>query len=133
MGKFTKEEAIRLHRVMWSAMKENLGDNPNAKSRCDFKYNWLNTHGYVDEYGDVDIDCYCFLCEYANDKHIEDLKKGVHRKRCAHCPIDWSELTPDRNSFNYGYCIYVSDDGYEVWETEPISKILELPERENVE
>lgn len=133
MGKFTKEEAIRLHKEMWSDMQKELGDNPNGYSRCKFKYNWLKRHGYVDRNGDVNIDCYCFLCEYAEDKHIEEIRKGVRRKWCACCPVDWSKLTPDRNSSNYGYCLYSNDGGYEVWEIAPISKILELPERDGVE
>ena len=81
MAKFTKEEAIRLHLEMWSDMQKELGDNPNGYRRRIFKYNWLKRHGYVDRNGGVNIDCYCFLCEYANDKHIEDLKKSVHRKK----------------------------------------------------
>ena len=133
MGKFTKEEAIRLHQEMWSDMREKLGDNPESYIRWEFKHKWLKTHGYTDVYGEVRIECNCFLCEYAEDKHNEELEKGVHRKWCAHCPIDWSELTPDRNDYNYGYCLYINDDGYEVWEAAPISKILELPERGGVE
>lgn len=133
MAKFTKEEAIRLHKEMWSEMKEKLGDNPDSHSRCNFKFNYLKTHEYTDEFCNVNIQCHCFLCEYAEDKHREDWKKGVYRKRCAHCPIDWSKLTPDRNSSNYGYCLYSNDGGYEVWEIAPISKILELPERDGVE
>lgn len=133
MGKFEKEEAIRLHREMWSDMKEKLGDNPESYKRWNFKYEWLEAHGYTGESGEVRIECNCFLCEYAEDKHIEELEKGVHRIRCAHCPIDWSELTPDRYSDKYGYCIYEDYKDREVWEVAPISKILELPERGDVE
>lgn len=124
--KLTKEKALKLHREMWGDMQKELGDNPSEQDRCDFKYDWVERHGYVDKYGISNIMDNCFLCEFAIGK-----RRSFTTMRCNYCPIDWSELT-DSSSDLHGFCIDIDDSGYEVWQVAPISKILELPERKGV-
>lgn len=117
----TKEEALKLHREMWRDMQKELGDNPSEPKRFSFKDDWVKKHGYVNEWGMPDILDNCFLCEYANEQYL----KSVEWKPVCHfCPIDWSSLTPNKDSIYYGTCI-------EIWQTEDIDKILLLPEKKN--
>ena len=121
--KLTKEEALRLHRAMWSDMQRELGDNPSPSERLDYKGEWCEEH-FPNEY--IFNDCFC--CEY-NDQteNFEDLADVY----CKHCPIAWptkcddNELpccgrTFDRKSGQYHHYYLVA----------PISEILALPERE---
>lgn len=96
----TKEEALRKHREMWTAMQKELGDNPNYMARVGFKIKWCVEHG------DADIDCHCYLCEYVEEHGLE----------CNECPIDWGDYWCKFGEMNYGHS--------------PISAILALPERE---
>ena len=110
--KLTREQALELHRQMWSDMQKELGDCPDVGDRIYYKHEWIKKHGY----GYVINDC--FLCEYAI--------------KCDYCPIDWSELTPNKDRPKFGFCVYnvPREYGYaEVWGIAPISKILALPER----
>lgn len=102
----TRDEALRLHRQMWSDMQEKLGDNPNFCDRQDFKFEWTHKH-FPNEY----IENNCFLCEYCERCYLDG--RG--------CIIDWG-FNPLTNSSD---CI----DGKISHETSPISKILALPER----
>lgn len=107
----SKEEALRLHREMWSVMQKKLGDCPSADDREAFKIEWCNKY-FPYEF----ILHNCFLCEYAID--------------CDHCPINWSSL----NVFKINRC-YADYRGtpniYErrIFLTAPISEILVLPEK----
>lgn len=108
----TREEALRLHRQMWGDMQKELGDCPDIIDRVKFKHKWVEKHGYAYITND------CFLCEYAI--------------KCIHCPIDWSELTPDMVNSKFSFCTYrvINKYGYtEVWGVAPISEILALSER----
>ena len=103
----TREDAVRLHRKMWSNMRDELGDNPSIDDRCDYKVRWCKEH-FPNEY----IQYHCFLCEY--DK--------MHGNDCKHCPIYWGRticLGCTNNNVNY--------------KRSPISEILALPEREVAE
>lgn len=97
----TIEEAVSLHRQMWSDMKAALGNRPEGFARVVYKQKWCEEHGYEDVYAD------CFLCEY-----VEKHGKGD----CLNCPIDWGE----------GDCMF----GNVVFSRSPIDEILALPERE---
>lgn len=97
--KLTREEALKLHRQMWSDMKEELGDTPDFLSRISYKQYWCITHGFCD------VKSYCFLCEYARNFELG----------CTHCPIEWPNGYCSWGDTSYGYS--------------PISKILTLPER----
>lgn len=99
----TKEEAVKLHIEMWTAMKEALGDDPRADARKAFKKKWCEEH-----FPDEDIMSHCFLCEYAYQRSIS----------CSHCLINWGDSC---------YC-----DGENHYLYAPISKILALPVREDV-
>ena len=46
--KLTKEEALKLHRQMWSDMQKELGDNPSYFERLDFKDEWCKKHRFID-------------------------------------------------------------------------------------
>lgn len=121
----TREQALKLHRQMWSDMQDALGDNPDPNNRFIFKCNWIKDNGYINTYGVSDVLDDCFLCEYAFNEKV----KRKDNTRCFYCPIDWSELTSPL-SINHGFCIYSKSElGYELWQTAPISKILALPER----
>lgn len=124
----TREQALKLHREMWSDMQKELGDNPSEQNRYYFKYDWVVGHGYVDKYGYgiPTIMDNCFLCEFAIGK-----RRSITTMRCNYCPIDWSDLT-NSSSDLHGFCIDTDDSGYEVWQVAPISKILALPEREEI-
>ena len=108
----SKEEALRLHRKMWSDMREKLGDCPSAGDREAFKIEWCNKH-FPHEF----ILNNCFLCEYTKD--------------CYHCPINWSRLS--LHQLNRCYAKYkgvvdsVPDTA--IFLTAPISEILALPEK----
>ena len=103
----TREQAVQLHRQMWSDMQRELGDCPHYIDRCNYKHKWCDAH-FPGEF----IDNHCFLCEYVRymrlDKDIE----------CTYvCPIKWK----------YGNCMAGDKDN---WENMPISELLNLPERE---
>lgn len=108
----TREKALELHRQMWSDMQKELGDNPSTYERQVFKATWCIKHGFNNIYAD------CFLCEY-DTQHIPT--DSLHCK----CLIDWKPLT------NTSFCNGHTDNGEFIgYENAPISKILELPERE---
>lgn len=111
--KLTREDALKLHRQMWSDMQRDLGDNPNWIKRMNYKKKWLKKHFpelAESEYEEL-IRNNCFLCEYAG-KEFED---------CV-CLIDWP----------YGKCETHLDESAD-WRYMPISELLALPEREDVE
>lgn len=98
----SKEEAVRLHREMWSDMQKEYGDNPSKLHRYLFKKKWTHErHKYP--YND------CFLCEYDNQFNEGD-------EVCVHCPIAWGD----------GDCTADPD-----FRTSPISEILDLPVNED--
>lgn len=102
----TRENALKLHRQMWSDMQRDLGDCPSSNDRLKYKEQWCREH-----FGNIFIVNDCFLCEYVegidSDADCEDA-----------CPIKWID----------GSCM--SDDPANNYETMPISKLLALPERE---
>lgn len=60
--KYTKREAIRLHRKMWQKLAEN-GARYKPK---------------------VDALCSCYACQYDFDKH-------KHEYACTYCPFEWPQ------------------------------------------
>ena len=111
--KLTREEALKLHRQMWSDMQKDLGDKPNWIQRLRYKRTWLGEH--FPEL--VENDCgelirnNCFLCEYADEEF----------ENCV-CPIAWPS----------GKCENYADESSD-WRYMSISELLALPEREDVE
>lgn len=118
--KLAREEAIRLHREMWTDMQAELGDDPDVEDRIYFKAKWVREH-FPDEY----IHSNCFLCEYANQ--LEGIKGLETIRMCDYCPIKW-------NSAIHPTCIpgiiAFWDDNKVDYRFSPISVILSLPERE---
>lgn len=108
--KLTKEEAVKLHIEMWTAMKEALGDHADSTSRRRFKRKWCSTH-----FPDENITADCFLCEYV-ERNFDD-------GGCSHCPIDWG-------SDELGPCDCTTGENHHL--EAPISQILALPVREDV-
>lgn len=107
----TREEALKLHREMWTDMQNDLGDSPDGYDREEYKCKWCLEHGF--RY----LHNRCFLCEYSYDKSPWF---------CHHCPVKWP--TQD------GKCISAYlEDGTELkssyYLVAPISEILALPER----
>lgn len=107
----TREEAIKLHREMWTDMQAELGDNPSYQERVVFKKKWVEEH-FPGEHVNSD----CFLCEYAQHVTKDSFT------RCRNCPIAW-------NSGLFPKC---KSDGAD-YRYSPISVILALPEREVTE
>lgn len=108
----TRERALELHRQMWSDMQRDLGDSPRDIDRIRYKAQWCRKHFPT---GHIDNDC--FLCEYIN--------VDTNGFSCVRCPIKWpNEFKAD------GRCYCTIDDYYY---KAPISEILALPEREDVE
>lgn len=110
----TRERALELHRQMWTDMQKDLGDNPTYEQRYHYKARWIHTNLPYN-----DIACNCFLCEYAK----------VSYEECEdYCPIEWPAgrcedgSWYDEESAKWDY----SDS----WTHMPISRLLELPERE---
>lgn len=101
--KLTREEALRLHRQMWSEMKKELGNRPSFEERIGFEDRWCKSHtpGF-------NPFCNCYLCEYVKQMHLG----------CGGCPIEWG--TKDG-------C--VSGESKIDFRYSPISDILALPER----
>lgn len=106
--KLTREQALKLHRQMWSDMQEELGDNPFDLAREEYKRQWCNKY-----FPEKHIKYNCFLCEYALDVAFKTCTLI-----CDHCPIKW----------DFGYCFegFLQKKSYR---NMPISKILALSER----
>lgn len=143
-AKLSKDEAIRLHRQMWSDManeEKAMGKTFSAIDRSMFKRDWLLLRGYsFVEHG-------CFLCEYAKGQE-PDWEMPVAPFYCDHCPLDWKKLVPPEQinelteyDGRYGTCIFhmvFSETTHigearsydELWTVAPIEDIANLPEKE---
>ena len=97
----SKEMAVRLHRMMWSDMQKELGNDPLEGVRLKFKKDWIERN-----FPDALVMHNCFLCEYS-----------FHQtgRCCSNCPIKWPEGHCNGTKFSYA--------------TAPISDILALPAR----
>lgn len=102
--KMSEEMAVRLHRMMWSDMQKELGDNPGPDYRIRFKEDWVSRM-FPDE---SVVNC-CWLCHYTEHNCSEGIVK------CSRCPIKWP--MEHCNVRRYSYL------------TMPISEILALPAR----
>lgn len=105
----TREQALELHRQMWSDMQQELGDTPNSFERELYKRKWCREH-----FPDENIRDCCFLCEYAHNKYKSD--GGFP---CRYCLIKW----------DCNYC-FEGDSIKKSYRNMPISQLLALPERE---
>ena len=103
----TREEALKLHREMWTDMQDELGDRPEFCDRMMYKNRWCKKRFPKEE-----VNSDCFLCEYALHKAGD----------CRGCPINWGATTCQMH--------YIK--GAADWRYSPISRILALPEREDV-
>ena len=116
--KLTREEALKYHRMMWTDMQTELGDNADPHERRDFKEKWCGEHFPAES-----IISDCFLCEYDEGRKV----KG--ETDCKYCPIQWPE-----DGFGYpDCCARLGCDPYNnelYFLAAPISEILALPERE---
>lgn len=120
MFEMTREAALRLHREMWSDMKEKLGDNPSAEERALFKIKWCGKWCY--ENGFKAVEHNCFLCAYCGSV-------------CAKCPINWDKAEGiGRLDDDFSACmdpyIKCNEPFNSYWKSAPISLILAIPERE---
>ena len=110
----TREEALKLHRQMWTDMQNDLGNAPGIADRETYKDDWCDEHGFED------VDNSCFLCEYSH---------GKRQASCYYCPVKWPTWS--------GICFSAFlEDGTKLkgdyYQVAPISAILALPEREDV-
>ena len=111
----TREQALRLHREMWTDMQKELGDCPTYGKRRDFKRKWMHQR-----FPFKVVLSNCFLCEYANLILCEF--SGL--RRCSYCPINWG-----KNGELGNFCEKTVGVGID-WRYSPISDILALPEKE---
>lgn len=112
----TREQALKLHRQMWTDMQHDLGDCPMKRQRFNYKDEWTYEH-----FPDESIQYSCFLCEYA-DQHIKD-SDGL----CEECPIIWPNENEASDDSGY-FCCSGRESGR--YYNMPISQLLALPERE---
>ena len=121
----TREEALKLHRQMWTEMQEKLGDDAMADDREDFKREWCHEH-FPDDY----INNHCFLCEFVSHYCCTKIT-------CRMCPISWNSLSRKADEDSTCCGVYKGEvkDPYnaEIYLAAPISEILALPEREDAE
>lgn len=79
-GELTAELALKLTFIMWEDMAEvekRLGRKLDSYDRWHFKWRWLMDRGFVDSFGDCNVKCCCFLCDYCGDDD------------CGNCLVDW--------------------------------------------
>ena len=107
----TREEALKLHREMWTDMRKELGDCPVWDDRLWFKAKWVR-----EKFPKETVCANCFLCEYVDS--VQDF-------RCSCCPINWGRDGESTNSCEKT----ISGIGVD-WRHSPISEILALPENE---
>lgn len=98
--KLTKEQAIKLHKQMWTDMMNSLGDNPTKEERTLYKEKWCKIN-----FPNYNIHVNCFLCEYIHSSST---------LTCDDCPIIWPKYWCKYNNY---------------YLTAPISEIIALPER----
>lgn len=104
--KLSEEMAVRLHRMMWSDMQRDLGDNPSPQARFEYKASWIEKM-----FPGESVVHNCWLCLYtANNSNNSS---GI--VKCMCCPINWPEGQCNSSTFSYL--------------TIPISEILALPAR----
>lgn len=114
MKNLTRERALELHRQMWSDMQRDLGDYPSRDERCDYKEDWIQAH-----FPNERVCHSCFLCEYCANQQFPT-REDFDYDECV-CPIEWP-------------CEKCEAGGVgDMWDTMSISKLLELPEREEKE
>lgn len=106
--KLTRERALKLHKLMWMDMQDELGDNPSHWEREEFKKNWCKEHI------GSEIENDCFLCEYT-----KQYPREYGGCNCSICPIEW------KSPRHFISC----EAGKVIWYQSPISEILALSER----
>lgn len=112
----TREEALELHRQMFSDMQKELGNNASPDKREPFKKRWCKEHA-----PGMSIRNHCFLCQYATEEYA---RRGEYINMCKTCcPIDWEKV-------GLTDCCDDIDSGGQFYYYAPLDKIISLPERE---
>ena len=109
--KLSEEMAVRLHRMMWSDMQKELGDNL-CSGRATYKAEWLDKHFPGEHFMHN-----CFLCEYVMQQ--TGIRPLLECAECKICPIKW----PGDN------CSLREREGGVNYLQSSISDILALPAR----
>lgn len=80
----TKEQAIEGHRKMWNWIADRLekATPRDTFDVYDLKQEYETLH-------DLKLFCSCYLCEYANEKVLDECIKS--QERCMYCPLLWEE------------------------------------------
>lgn len=116
---FTKKEALKFHRDMWTKIKEKYGNYPTSLQRNFMKREYIagKMHKCIN---------YCYLCEYASSKAYKENNLNM----CDYCPIDWTELAEPGDP-DIGTCVAIYKEGDDsIYKCAPINKILSLPLKE---
>lgn len=121
MHSISRNEALNLHKAMWSGLKYKYGDNCSNRRRL--KEEWLKLNGFDEP---AQVKDYCFLCEYAYQqiKAHHDWKNHL----CYYCPIDWRPQEK-KETEREGEPFACENFLKTCWQEAPISTILNLPER----
>ena len=91
--KFTKKQAIKLHRDMWKWIANEISKAGEPLEILDLKYSFV--HQYIIrcmEYGKpyVRPRVDCFACEYAYNRTIELHPNDYSEHcKCEYCPFEW--------------------------------------------
>ncbi len=131
MKTLTKDEAIRLHRKLWSWIAEET----EKQGRKVEKREYFKTMGVAEE--DIPLDeCYC--CEF-----VSQLRQRKYKGYCLElCPLDWGaendmgykrvydSIYPDTCKIGYGYFRQWLNTKSPEEAAELARIIAELPEKE---
>ena len=100
----TKHQAIEGHRKMWNWIADRL---EKATPRDTFDVYDLKQE--YEEIHSLNLLCSCYLCEYANEKALEEDINS--QDRCMYCPLLWEENESNTDFIcEYGNGIEQYDD-----------------------
>jgi hypothetical protein len=121
----TKEDAINLHKQMWSDMLKHEKETQQVFTPLDkirFKKEWCIT------YFGREISNNCILCEYAqyqlsqSNNQFEELDEKI--RHCVFCPLSWGS---NENNLIKGKSL--CENNVVDWRWNSITQIIDLKEK----
>ena len=85
----TKEQAIKLHRIMWLWIAKEIARNKKPMVIGRLKETYISRHTEFES-----VICDCFACEYGYKKSTEEYVYGgccenSYHCKCEFCPLEW--------------------------------------------